>query len=153
MDASRIPGLIAAMDTTRTTDHDTAWADLRELGVDVVPHLASAFSSFRTWQGRVSLVFHSIRYARVSDAAFQLGLRGLEDKSYMVRWRACGLLAYSLRKDALAKLQPLLQHADARTREDARAAIDAIEKRNHHLYVDRDHSGRARWVVNEGDAA
>jgi len=63
------------------------------------------------------------------------------------------LLAYSLRKDALAKLRPLLQHSDPRTREDARAAIDAIEKRNHHLYVDRDHSGRARWVVNEGDAA
>lgn len=37
------------------------------------------------------------------------------------------------------------------TAEDAAAAIDAIERQNHHLFVDRDHSGRVRWSVNPDD--
>jgi len=69
----------------------------------------------------------------------------------MVRYRACGLLAYSLRRDAIGPLKTLLNHRDPRTLADASAAITAIEKQNHHLFIDRDASGRTRWVVNEGD--
>jgi len=35
----------------------------------VVPYLLEAYRTFRTSKGRVSLVFHAIRYARTSDVA------------------------------------------------------------------------------------
>jgi hypothetical protein len=142
---------VGRLDTASVPQEQAAWAGLRDLGVAVVPYLAEAYGSFKKWQGRVSAVFHSIRYARVSEDAFRLGVGALSDKSTHVRHRACGLLAYSLRTDAIPHLEPLLRHADARTAADAKAAIDAIRRRNHHYFVDRDHSGRSRWQVNEGD--
>ena len=60
-------------------------------------------------------------------------------------------LAYALRAGALPPLTALLQHTDSRTREDADRAIDAIRNQNHRYFVDRDHSGRSFWVVNEAD--
>jgi hypothetical protein len=80
-----------------------------------------------------------------------VGLAALADRSTVVRYRACGLCAYPLRQDALPGLRLLVSHKDKRTSEDAAAAIDAIEQQNHHLFVDREHSGRSFWVINEGD--
>lgn len=151
MDAETIRRLVAELDTTRATSAEKAWAELRGLGPAVAPWLLEAFPRFRTWQGRVGLVFHSIRHARTSEEAFRLGALGCRDRSYMVRYRACGLLAYSQRTDAIAHVTPLLSHKDGRTVEDALAAIDAIESRNHHYFVDRDHSGRVHWCVNDDD--
>ena len=147
-DADPIHLLVRKLDTTRAALEAAAWSELQPLGAEVVPYLAAAFPSTRTWQGRTSLVFHSIRYARTHDAAFGLGLRALADRSFMVRYRACMLLAYSLRTAALPQLRELLHHTDHRTREDAAAAIDAIEHQNHHLFIDRDHSGRVTWTVS-----
>jgi hypothetical protein len=62
-------------------------------------------------------------------------------------------VAYSQRPEALSHLKVLLAHPDARTVEDAKAAIDAISSRNHHYFVDRGHSGRSFWQVNEGDVS
>ena len=142
---------VRCLDTTSARDEEEAWGNLRDLGVAVVPYLAEAYPSFRKWQGRASLVFHSVRYARVSEDAFRLGLDALSDKATVVRYRACGLLAYSLRSEALSPLEALLQHPDARTVEDAKAAIDAISHANHHYFIDRSHSGRSFWEVNEED--
>jgi hypothetical protein len=130
---------------------ESAWQALRPLGPAVAPYLLEAYADAKRWQGRTSLVFHAIRFARVSEAAYALGLEALADRSYMVRYRACMVLAYSLRTDAIPALQPLLQHADARTREDAARALDAIHHQNHHFFVDHTHSGRSYWVVNETD--
>lgn len=130
---------------------EEAWALLRPLGIEVVPYLLEAFPRFRRWQGRASLLYHATRYARQSEEAFQLGLLGAADKSTVVRYRACGVLAYALRKDALPILEKLLSHTDQRTVQDAKAAIDAIDQQNHHLFIDRTHSGRSHWVVNEED--
>jgi hypothetical protein len=138
---------VAALDTSNAAGQERTWAELRPLGAAVVPHLAQAFPRFRKWQGRACLVFHCIRHARASDAAFDLAVRALADKSHVVRYRACGLLAYSLRRDALPHLEPLLLHADRRTAEDAAAAVDAIRRGNHDFFVDRTHTGRAHWVV------
>jgi hypothetical protein len=99
------------------------------------------------------LLFHSIRYARTSEAAFQLGVAGLRDKATLVRYRACGLLAYSLREDALPHLEELLHHPDSKSVADAKAAIDAIRQKNHHYFIDRTHSGKSFWNVNPGDVA
>ena len=143
----RLVGEIAAGDPSA----EAAWQVLRELGPSVAPYLLEAYPAAKRWQGRTALVFHAIRYARTSEAAYALGHRALGDKSYMVRYRACMVLAYALRADAIPALEALLQHADARTREDADRALDAIRSQNHHYFVDRQHSGRSFWVVNETD--
>jgi hypothetical protein len=85
--------------------------------------------------------YHSVRYARESDSAVELGKQALTDKSGVVRYRACMLLAYSLRQDVLSFLKQV-ETNDPKTREDIRAAIDAITSQNHHFFVDRDHSGQ-----------
>lgn len=133
------------------SQEEQAWAALRPLGEAVVPFLREAFPLFRKWQGRTSLVYHAIRYARISEDAFQLGLMAITDKSVMVRYRGCGLLAYSLRTEAVAPLERLLDHPVPRTDQDIRAALDAIRSGNHHRFVDRDNSGMTTWRVNEND--
>ena len=133
------------------SDQEEPWELLRSLGVTVVPYLLEAYPQFRLWQGRVACVYYSMRYARVSEAAYQLGLIAVQDRATLVRYRACGLLAYSLRREAIPALKPLLRHSDKETREDAAAAIRAIKKRNHHLFRDRDSSGRVQWILNEED--
>lgn len=96
-------------------------------------------------------MFRIIRYGRTSEVAFQLGLAGLCDRATIVRYRACGVLAYSLRRDALPHLEALLGHPDHKTVEDARAAIDAIKRKNHHYFVDRDHTDQIFWEVMDGN--
>jgi hypothetical protein len=147
----QIRAAVKKLDTSSTSAEEAAWLELKPLGIAVVPYLAEAYVSFKKWQGRTSLVFHSLRYARVSDEAFQLGLAALKDKSTIVRYRACGLLAYSLRLDALPSLAQVCEHSDSKSADDAIAAVDAIENKNHHLFVDRSHSGSSFWVVNDGD--
>jgi hypothetical protein len=110
------------------------------------------YRRIRRWQERASHVVRAIRAARTSEEAFQLGVLALGDRSNVVRYWACGLLAYSLREDALPHLQPLLQHKDQRTVEDARAAIDAIRSRNHNYFRDRQHTDRITWEVIDSDA-
>jgi hypothetical protein len=143
----RLVGEIAA----NSPSAEAAWETLRGLGAAVAPYLLEAYPGARRWQGRTALLFHAIRFARVSEDAYALGHRALADKSYMVRYRACMVLAYSLRADAVPALEALLQHADARTREDAARALDAIHHQNHHYFIDRGHTGRSFWVVNESD--
>ena len=149
MDEIEIRRLVADLDTAKVDHEARAWATLRALGSEVVPYLEEAYPKASRWQRRLSLVFHAIPFARTSEAAFRLAVAALNDRSHVVRWRACGLLAYSQRRDALPALKPLLRHADARTAADARAAVDAIQERNHHLFVDRDRTGRVFWEVRQ----
>jgi hypothetical protein len=146
-DIRRLVGAIAAGDPSA----EAAWQALRGLGPAVAPYLLEAYPSARRWQGRTAIVFHAIRFARTSEAAYALGLRALGDKSYMVRYRACMVLAYALRADALPALTALRQHVDARTREDATRALDAIHHQNHHYFVDTRHSEHVFWRVNDSD--
>jgi HEAT repeat protein len=148
MDERRISELVEALATEDALSAEATWLQLSPLGDLVAPFLREQYHRSRRWQGRVTLLFHATRFGRTSEAAFRLGLEALQDRSFMVRYRACGLLAYALRPEALPQLRDLLQHADPRTVEDASAAIDAIEGRNHHLFIDRDHSGRSHWIVN-----
>jgi hypothetical protein len=150
-DREDIRAAVARLDTTSWRVGEDAWNYLRPTGEAVVPILREAYPRFRKWQGRVSLVYHAIRYARTSDDAFALGLAALNDKATLVRYRACGLLAYSLREEAIPPLEALLDHSDQRTIDDARAALDAIHSCNHHFFVDRSHSGMSFWQVNAGD--
>ena len=143
----RLIGAIAANDPSA----EAAWEALRGLGAAVARYLLEAYPTAKGWQGRTAIVFHAIRFGRASEAAYTLGLRALGDKSYMVRYRACMVLAYALRTDAIPALTALQQHAEARTREDATRALDAIRHQNHHYFVDHQHSGHGFWIVNESD--
>jgi len=151
MTDAQIKELVARLDTSKSLEEEEVWATLKPLGVAIVPFLAEAYAKMKRADGRRSCVFHSMKFGRSSEAAFQLGIAALNDRATLVRYRACGLLAYSLRRDAVPHLQALLQHPDARTAEDAGAAIDAIEAQNHHFFRDRDHSGRTFWELNPGD--
>ncbi len=153
MDDVQIRELVKGLDTAKVLEGEIAWNEVRPLGAAVVPFLVEFYPKARKWQGRAALIFHAMRYARTSEAAFQLGLAALRDKATIVRYRACGLCAYSLRSDAIGHLKQLLQHADSQTVADARAAIDAIQHRNHHYFVDRGHSDKSFWEVNPGDVA
>ena len=55
------------------------------------------------------------------------------------------------RKDAMPSLEQLLKHADVKTVDDARVAMDAIRRKNHHYFIDRNHSDSAFWEVNAED--
>lgn len=99
----------------------------------------------KKWQARSSCVYHSIRYARDVEESVQLGIEALSDKSKVVRYRACMLLACSLSKNAVSFLKELeLRASDSETQANAHAAIDAIENQNTNYFVDRDHSGKVR---------
>lgn len=144
---------VFSMDTQSTEAQEVAWARLKLLGMDVVPYLAEAYPQFKKWQGRAALVFHATRYARVSESAFQLGIAALKDKATLVRYRACGLLAYSLNRDAIPFLEITASEVDAKTAGDAKAALLAIRHSNHHLFIDRSRTGQSFWVVNESDSS
>ena len=56
-------------------------------------------------------------------------------------------------RDRELALEALRDHSDARTAEDARAAIDAIRSQNHHYFIDRQHTGRMFWDLDEEPTA
>lgn len=148
-----IKQLVKALDTAVSSEEERAWKLLAPLGGEAVPHLNSAYASFRTWQGRASLVYHCLPYARTNDDAFRLGLAAATDRARVVRYRAISLLAYAQRPEALPLLKSLLAHPSNETATDAAAAIDAIESRNHHYFHDRDHSGFLTWNVHRPEDA
>ena len=143
--------LVDAFHTKDDAARDALWIRLREHGNRVMPFFAELFPRARWFQVRRDIAFHAIRFARLSEAAFAIGRMAVGDKSGVVRYRGCCVLAYSLRPDALPVLEEHIGHADPQTVEHVRAAIDAIESRNHHYFVDRGHSGRSFWSVG-GDA-
>ena len=142
---------VASLDATDWRVDEAVWPQLEPLGVLVVPYLQDAYPTFRKWLGRQVLVHHSIKFARESENAFQLGLMALNDRSIAVIYSACMLLAYSLRDDAIEPLKNVLKHKDQRAAGDAKAAIDAIRHQNHHYFKDRCHSGRIFLVINPSD--
>jgi hypothetical protein len=121
------------------------WASIRPQ--QLIPTLVGAFPLMRRAWGRAEVLRSLIPYARLSQEANSLAIEALDDKSYLVRQEACGLLAYALDDKALPALEAAAKHADQRTVEDASAALTAIHSRNHHLYVDRAHSGGVLWQV------
>jgi hypothetical protein len=147
----RVRDVLRRFDTADEATRNEAWEQLPG-GRLALPFLREAFPNTTRMEARSSMVYEATFFARVSEDAFQLGVMGCRDRSKYVRDRACGVLAYSLRKDALPVLRPLLRADDEVTRESAEAAVDAIKHENHHLYWDRDWPrGQTCWTVNRGD--
>lgn len=145
MQDQRVERLVQAFNTSLRPKIDAAWVVADSMGDELLPLLAEAFSRIRKSAGRASVMRYVGRFSRESEVAFRMGTVAAQDRAYAVRHYGCALLAYSLRADGLPILTSLLKHADRRTVEDARAAIDAIKSKNHNFFKDRDHSGKILW--------
>ena len=123
--------------------------ELKELGDKLPNHLLCQYRRSPKAENRCACVFYAIPYAKRIEAAYTLGLEALTDRSRIVRYRACMLVAFALRREALPTLRELLNHQDLKTVEDARAAIYAIENQNHNYFVDRKHRGKIKLNIIE----
>lgn len=153
LEDSRIRRLVEELDTGKVEHEQRAWNQLRQLGDKVLPYFIEYFPRMRKWQGRASVIFHSIPFSRSHDEVVKLACEALSDKATIVRYRACMLLAYSLRKDVIPDLKKILNHTDKKTAEDAAAALDAIKHQNHNYFLDRTHTGRLIWKLEGEDGA
>lgn len=117
----------------------------------LIPVYAEALQRIRNGTGRMHILWWFREFAREDSRVVAAAMHCLNDLSRQVRRTACSVLAYSLRKDTLPSLVPLLSHSDPATRRDAEAAIDAIEHQNHHYYVDRRHTRNAFWILRPED--
>lgn len=141
--------LLSNLDGSGSDQEFNAIHELRKLGNQLPSLLLEKYRGSKKWQVRSSCVYHSIRYARDVGEAVQLGIEALSDKSKVVRYRACMLLAYSLNKEALSALKELeLNASESETAVNAHAAIDSIENQNSDFFVDHDHSGKVSLRIN-----
>ena len=131
----------ALLDRLDGSGSDTEWAAVLALRAlsDFPELLLKTYNSSKHWGARASCVYHAMRYARENRTAFELGIAALNDRSGAVRYRATMLLAYAQNAEAIAPLKDLVLRGASV--EDAQAAVDAIESKNHHYFVDRTHSG------------
>ena len=133
----------------RSLDSEVSANDInlqRQFGFDVlIPSYVGAFRKIRRYPGRMHILFWLCRYARTRPEIVDLARFALKDRSWIVRNYACQTLAYAQKKEAILDLRELLEHPDARTQADARAAIEAIKAGNHHLWADRDGKGNVFW--------
>ncbi|RNF82224.1 hypothetical protein [Montanilutibacter psychrotolerans] len=120
---------------------------------DLIPLLVQAFPSIKRSAGRIAILARLLRSTRDCPDVVPLAIGALSDRAYLVRELACSILAYSLRRDVIPSLQSVVERGDPKTCADAMAAIDAIAHQNHHYYVDRQHTGHARWIVKPSEPA
>jgi HEAT repeat protein len=118
---------------------------------DLAPHYIAAYRKIRRRGGRLIILYALCGLSRTSVEIVELGRLGLKDRSWIVRERACALLAYALKPETIPDLEALLEHKDERTRVEAAAAINAIVKGNHNLYVDRRETGKVFWRIASDD--
>ena len=144
----------ALLDRLDGSSSDRAWEAahrLRDLLGDSLPsYLLARYRTESHWGPRTAYVFHAIGYARQSDDAVNLGKLAVGDRSKVVRYRGCMLLAYSLRRDLLPFLEQELKNAkDEETQNDIIAAMDSIVEQNYNYFVDREHTGKVTWRVSD----
>ena len=134
--------LISKLDCKNWGDVEDAREALIPLGRDIFPVALEIFPELRGYKARKSLVYTAMKFALIEPDAVKLALDALQDKSGAVRYQACMLLAVAGRYDTIAHLEYLLEHKSSKTREDAQAAINAINANNQDLFLDRDGWGR-----------
>lgn len=104
---------------------------------------------------RFEFIQEALFYARDKESAIKTISKGLSDRSKYVRVNAVSAAAYSLNKIFLEQLLYIAEHDKGEDiREDAIAAQNSILSKNHHLFLDREPSGRSGRVsfwVNKWD--
>jgi hypothetical protein len=152
MTDAALHSVLSRLDSSDQAERDAAWGEVGRHGAAADAHLIEYFGRARKWQTRAAILHHLVGRARQDERVRELGRKALNDRSRVVRYRACAIAAYALRPDAVPALQALFNHPDRQTAEDARAACDAIAHQNHHYYVDRHHTGQMFWAVGEQEA-
>lgn len=134
--------LLDLVDGSGSDKEYEALEKLKEFREELPALLLQKYQRANKAKERSACVHNATRYAKDSQAAFELGIQALRDRSKHTRHLACLLLAWSLREDALESLYDAEElYTDDDTLEDIRAAIDAIDNQNSNYFVDRDHSG------------
>ena len=145
MDIDEIEENLKLLDGRGSDNEFSAVKELSCLGMEFPKLLLEKYRSSKKWGERASCLYHAAKYAVSSPHAFELGIEALGDKSKVVRYRACLLLAIAQKSEALKALGVLITNPESS--DDAKAAIDAIEKKNHHYFSDRDHTGKVTLNV------
>lgn len=140
-----IVSLILSLDTGK--DLEAVREKLVDHGEHALQSMIECLPRLRTWRARDMIIQTAIKFARTSKGSKELGFMGLTDKSKKVRQTACSFAAFSLDDEYLPTLRTLRSATDREVAADAVAAIDAIQHQNHHLFMDRQHSGRVTWNV------
>jgi hypothetical protein len=124
--------------------------ELNKLAVRLPSVLLHRYRTEKKWQTRRSCVYHAIGYSKDDNDAVQLGIEALSDKSKVVRYQACLLLSFSLKKEVLPELQKVKQTiSDNETLANVEAAIDAIEHQNTNFFADRQHTGKITLKITK----
>lgn len=123
---------------------------LKALGAMYWPAaLCEYYLSAKRAENREKVLGWAIYDVRASPSLWQMAVRALRDRSRFVRFRAHKMLAYALDQSALPILRSQLQtEFDPELRRSLAAAVLAIEKQDHHLYIDDKETGRMGWTVD-----
>ena len=150
MSLPAIDEVVSTYDQSRASDIGQAeYLLFQRYGLEPsLPLLIEAYPRIRRGEGRAAILSSLVCYARSLPPVVALAQAALEDRAYLVRERACAILAYSLKADVLPQLALMQDHPDARTRADVAAAMDAISCGNYHFFVDCEHTGSTFWEVN-----
>ena len=119
-----------------------------QLGQQFYSSLLDLYRNSSNWKIRASCLYYAIAGARTGHVAKGLALEALSDRSGVVRYRACMLLAASLDKSLLPRLLNSKETIPSKSRGDLAAAIDAIQGQNINWFIDRDHSGKMKLNVD-----
>ncbi len=136
MNEFEIRALVIKLDTNNVAEREVVWQQLREYEERVVPYLKEVFLQTKRANARAAMVFHATQYARSIQDSFDLGVLALADAESRVRYQACALCAFSMRREALPHLRELLRHTDSRTVASAKAAIVAIQTSDHQEFAE-----------------
>jgi hypothetical protein len=139
-----VADLLRQLDAARTEDErDELRVALRR---EPTAPIVDGYATLRRAEARSNVVYLLMDRARSEDDALELILGATADRARAVRRNAYRALAWSMRREALPALRAAREGCDERDREDVEAAIAAIVEHDHHLWVDRDRSGRSHWL-------
>jgi hypothetical protein len=142
MSARRIHELLRQVDGTGSHDELEAVRSLEKTTEGLAYWLLDRYRTSSSWKVRRNCVYYACR-ARESEHAFTLARAAIRDRSKVVRYRAFELLAWIQRRDVLPELRDVLASIrNGPESKDVRAAIDALENRNRHYFLDREHTGK-----------
>ena len=146
--------LLKVLDLKEDSDVCSNMIELRnKYGLDnLVDLYAQAFYVIKNFPARREIAYWVGRYVKHNENVFNMALLGLNDKSYIVRYHCCGIIAFSQRTDSLDHLNKVKDHKNVKTREDIVAAIDSIQNRNHNYFVDREHTGTFKFDLGKINA-
>lgn len=116
-------------------DWDAVWSSwwngpLRPLAVESIPSVIAAYDDTAHWQARAAQLYYCTGFSRTRSDVCRFAIHALTDKSIEVRYRACGLLAFSRRRRLIPKLNAALVSANDATKRYLSAAMEAIDQRS-----------------------